>query len=108
VNIPRSTIPAVTHVDQSARLQTVDARSPDLRGILEAFEARTSCPVLINTSFNVRGEPIVCTPEQAIRGFAATGIDALVLEDAILEKDSAARANEKRLRGEHLARYELD
>ncbi|MDX2038558.1 MAG: carbamoyltransferase [Isosphaeraceae bacterium] len=108
VNIPRSTIPAVTHVDQSARLQTVDARSPDLRGILEAFEARTGCPVLINTSFNVRGEPIVCTPEQAIRGFAATGIDALVLEDAILEKDSAARANEKRLRGEHLARYELD
>jgi carbamoyltransferase len=83
----RSEIPGVTHVDHSARVQTVDAeRAPLLHDILVAFEALTGCPVLVNTSFNVRGEPPVCTPEDAYRTFAATGLDALVLEDHVLLK----------------------
>ncbi len=90
----RSTIPAVTHVDFSARLQTVDAaRSPRLHRLLRAFEERTGCPVLINTSFNVRGEPIVCTPEDAWRTFLGTNIDVLVLENFIMlrEKQPGAK-----------------
>ena len=88
VNVVRSEIPAVTHVDFSARLQTVDAdRNPRFYHLLEAFERRTGCPVLVNTSFNVRGEPIVCTPEDAYRCFLATGMDALVMEDIVVAKD---------------------
>jgi len=88
LNVPRSDIPAVTHVDYSARLQTVD-RERDRRFhlLLEHFKARTGCPVLINTSFNVRGEPIVCTPEEAYRCFMATNIDVLVLGDVVLLKE---------------------
>jgi hypothetical protein len=87
VDQPRSDIPAVTHVDYSARVQTVDAeRSPDLRKVLEAFHAETGCPVLVNTSFNVRGEPIVCTPRDAYRCFMMTDMDMLLLEDRILLK----------------------
>ena len=80
-------IPAVTHVDYSARLQTV-ARdtSPEFHAIIEAFDRLTGCPVVINTSFNVRGEPIVCTPEDAYRCFMRTEMDTLVLEDCILRK----------------------
>lgn len=88
VNERRSEIPAVTHVDGSARVQTVNAeRSPRLHEILKAFEARTGCGVVINTSFNVRGEPIVCTPDDAYRCFMRTEMDVLVLEDHILMKD---------------------
>lgn len=88
VNERRSEIPAVTHVDGSARIQTVAAdTSPRFREILEAFEARTGCGVLINTSFNVRGEPIVCTPDDAYRCFMRTEMDVLVLEDHVLVKD---------------------
>jgi carbamoyltransferase len=109
VNIPRSTIPAVTHVDYSARVQTIDRESNSaLYGILSAFYARTGCPVLINTSFNVRGEPIVCSPAEAYRCFLATGIDALVLEDTVLVKDASQREAEERLREKHLAQYALD
>jgi carbamoyltransferase len=83
----RSTIPAVTHLDGSARVQTVDAlRNPGLDRLLRAFEARTGCPVLINTSFNIRGEPIVCSPADAYRCFMATRIDALVVEDCLVLK----------------------
>ncbi len=83
----RSVIPAVTHVDYSARVQTVDAeRNPRFHAILKAFEERTGSPVVINTSFNVRGEPIVCTPEDAYRCFMATHMDVLVLEDCVLLK----------------------
>jgi carbamoyltransferase len=87
VNEVRSSIPAVTHVDYSARLQTV-ARdsSPDFYAIIEAFDRLTGCPVVINTSFNVRGEPIVCTPDDAYRCFMRTEMDTLVLEDCILRK----------------------
>jgi len=88
VNERRSEIPAVTHVDGSARVQTVSAAtSPRFRELLEAFEDRTGCAVLINTSFNVRGEPIVCTPDDAYRCFMRTEMDVLVLEDHILLKE---------------------
>ncbi|HYF45769.1 MAG TPA: carbamoyltransferase N-terminal domain-containing protein, partial [Acidimicrobiales bacterium] len=85
VNQVRSDIPAVTHVDGSARLQTVSEEdSPGFHAVLTAFEELTGCPVLVNTSFNVRGEPIVCTPEDAYACFARTEMDALVLEDCVL------------------------
>jgi carbamoyltransferase len=88
VNERRSEIPAVTHVDGSARVQTVSAAtSPRFREIIEAFEARSGCGVVINTSFNVRGEPIVGTPDDAYRCFMRTEMDMLVLEDHILVKD---------------------
>jgi carbamoyltransferase len=85
VNQVRSDIPAVTHVDWSARIQTVSARTnPRFHRLLRAFEERTGCPVLVNTSFNVRGEPIVCTPEEAYRCFMATEMDALSLGPFLL------------------------
>ena len=83
----RLTIPAVTHVDHSARVQTVErAANPMLHAVLSAFEARTGCPVLVNTSFNVRGEPPVCRPEEAIDGFLRTEMDCLALGDYFIEK----------------------
>jgi len=87
LNVPRSTIPAVTHVDYSARIQTVrrDA-NPLYYDVIDAFYRRTGCPVIVNTSFNVRGEPIVCTPDDAFRCFMRTDMDALVLENFILVK----------------------
>ncbi|MHB8880874.1 MAG: carbamoyltransferase family protein [Thermodesulfovibrionales bacterium] len=87
INIPRSTIPAVTHLDYSARLQTVDGRFNERYfKLITAFYLRTGCPVVINTSFNMRGEPIVCSPEDAYTCFMRTGMDTLVMEDFILEK----------------------
>ncbi len=87
LNATRSRIPAVTHVDGSARVQTVHRETnPRFHALLREFEALTGCPVLINTSFNVRGEPIVCTPEDAYRCFMRTEMDYLVLEDALLSK----------------------
>jgi carbamoyltransferase len=109
VNVVRSTIPAVTHVDQSARVQTVDARrNPRLHALLRAFHRRTGCPVLVNTSFNVRGEPIVGSPEDANRCFRATGMDALVLGDAVLVKDDRGRPVDEAAREEYLAQFQLD
>jgi carbamoyltransferase len=85
--VPRSDIPAVTHVDDSARVQTVHRDDhPQFYRMIEAFKARTGCGVVINTSFNVRGEPIVCTPSDAYRCFMRTDMDALVMEDVILYK----------------------
>ncbi len=79
-------LPGITHVDGSARVQTVDpALAPRFAALLTAFEALTGCPILVNTSFNVRGEPIVCTPADALCCFAASGLDALVLEDCLIE-----------------------
>jgi carbamoyltransferase len=83
---PRSLIPAVTHVDYSARVQTVDERSGRYYSLLRAFERRTGCAVLINTSFNVRGEPIVCTAADAYRCFLATNMDVLVVGNAVMLK----------------------
>ncbi len=89
----RSVVPAITHVDYSARVQTVDAeRHPRFAGILSAFRAKTGCPVLINTSFNVRGEPIVNTPEDAYRCFMGTNMDVLVIDNFILEKANQPNA----------------
>jgi carbamoyltransferase len=88
LNVPRSTIPAVTHVDYSARLQTVRKETnPVYHAILSAFRDRTGCPVVVNTSFNVRGEPIVCSPEDAYRCFMRTAMDALVLENHVLVRE---------------------
>jgi carbamoyltransferase len=87
LNVPRSDIPAVTHLDYSARVQTVHKETnPRYYGLLKAFEEKTGCSVLVNTSFNVRGEPIVCTPEDAYRCFMRTEMDVLVLENCILYK----------------------
>ncbi|MDT7604768.1 MAG: carbamoyltransferase, partial [Acidobacteriota bacterium] len=87
LNVPRSTIPAVTHVDYSARVQTVRREdNPAYYDLIAAFERLTGCPVLVNTSFNVRGEPIVCTPEQAYTCFMRTEMDCLVVGEFVLEK----------------------
>ena len=89
LNVPKSDIPAVTHVDYSARVQTVTQETnPRYYHLLKAFEAETNCGVLINTSFNVRGEPIVCTPEDAFRCFMRTEMDVLVLENCVLLKEN--------------------
>ena len=88
LNVPRSDIPAVTHVDYSARIQTVHRETnPRYHALLSAFQDRTGCPVIVNTSFNVRGEPIVGTPEDAFRCFMGTEIDALALENCFLQKE---------------------
>ena len=87
VNTPRSDVPAITHVDYSARIQTVDReRHPAVYGILQEFKKLTGYGILVNTSFNVRSEPIVCTPEDAYRCFMRTGIDTLVLDDYVVQK----------------------
>jgi carbamoyltransferase len=81
-------VPAITHVDYSARVQTVDGvRHGRFHRLLERFHALTGCPILVNTSFNIRGEPIVCTPEDAYRCFMATDMDCLVLENHLLVKE---------------------
>jgi carbamoyltransferase len=104
----RSVVPAITHVDYSARLQTVDrGRHGRYHKLLSAFADRTGCPVIINTSFNVRGEPIVCTPEQAWRCFLATNMDLLVLEDFVLAKEDQPGAREISA-AEHLAQFQPD
>ena len=91
VAVPRSRVPAITHVDYSARIQTVDAmRHGRFYRLLHRFYELTGCPVIVNTSFNIRGEPIVCTPEDAYRCFMATDIDCLVLENMMLMKDAQA------------------
>jgi len=88
LKVPRSSIPAVTHVDYSARVQTVsEATNPRYAGLIRAFRARTGCPSVVNTSFNVRGEPIVCSPEDAYRCFMRTEMDVLVLENQLLLKE---------------------
>jgi carbamoyltransferase len=87
LNVPRSDVPAVTHVDYSARIQTVHRETnPLYHALIERFEALTGCPVLVNTSFNVRGEPIVCTPRDAYLCFMRTEMDQLVLGSFVLDK----------------------
>ncbi len=104
----RSQVPAVTHVDGSARVQTVDAaRNPLLTELLEAFAGLTGCPVMINTSFNIRGEPVVCSPNDAYRCFMATDIDVLVIGDFLLLKEEQPAGNRPDL-GAYLGRYGND
>jgi carbamoyltransferase len=93
LNIARSDIPAVTHIDYSARIQTVHAdTNPRYHALISAFKARTGCPVLVNTSFNVRGEPIVCTPEDAFRCFMGSELDLLAIGDCLLVKSDQDQA----------------
>ena len=89
LNVARSTIPAVTHVDYSARVQTVDEeRNGRFCRLLRRFRTKSGCSVVVNTSFNIRGEPIVCTPADAYRCFMGTNMDVLVLENVLLLKDA--------------------
>lgn len=105
LNVPRSDIPAVTHVDYSARVQTVHRETnPRYHALLSRFKARTGCPVLVNTSFNVRGEPIVCTPEDAFRCFMGSEIDVLVVENCYLRKEDQDPA----LKLDYKNAFELD
>jgi carbamoyltransferase len=108
LKVPRSKVPAITHVDFSARVQTVDkVRHGRYHKLLDAFRRRTGCPVVINTSFNVRGEPIVCSPEDAYHCFMGTNMDVLVVEDAVLFKEEQPRAQVPD-RDEYLSKFELD
>jgi len=105
LNVSRSEIPAVTHVDYSARIQTVNAETnPRFHRLLGAFKALTGCPVLVNTSFNVRGEPIVCTPEDAFRCFMGNELDVLVVGNCVLRKSEQDPA----LRQDYSSAFELD
>lgn len=105
LNVPRSEIPAVTHVDYSARIQTVHQETnPRYHALISAFKELTGCPVVINTSFNVRGEPIVCTPEDAVRCFMGTEIETLVIGNCMLRKED----QEPALRLNYQNLFELD
>ena len=104
----RSEIPAITHVDYSARVQTVDKeRHGRYYEIIKRFRDKTGCPVIINTSFNVRGEPIVCSPEHAYRCFMATNMDALVVGDFLLLKEDQPQAKQHEIDA-YLAQFALD
>ncbi len=105
LNIPRSDIPAITHVDYSARLQTVhEETNPMFHELLSAFKGKTGCPILVNTSFNVRGEPIVCTPEDAFHCFMGTELDMLVVGNCLLRKEN----QDPKLKQDYKDAFELD
>ena len=104
----RSVLPAITHVDYSARIQTVDAqRHPKLHRLISRFKDKAGCSVIINTSFNIRGEPIVCSPEHAYRCFMATNMDVLVMENQLLYKEEQPQATQHEV-DEYKAQFELD
>ena len=105
LNVKRSSIPAITHVDYSARIQTVHKETnPRYYDLINEFKKNTNCPVLVNTSFNVRGEPIVCSIEDAFNCFMGTNLDLLVIEDFVLFKDQ----QEKSLLKNYKNKFELD
>ncbi|MEZ7881006.1 MAG: carbamoyltransferase C-terminal domain-containing protein, partial [Rhodospirillales bacterium] len=105
LNVQRSDIPAVTHVDYSARIQTVHAEThPQYHALITKFKELTGCPIVVNTSFNVRGEPIVCTPEDAFRCFMGTDTELLVIGNVILHKDKQDPA----LKQDYTQAFELD
>ena len=105
LNVPRSDIPAITHVNYSARIQTVHRETnPRYHKLLSEFKSQTGCPVVVNTSFNVRGEPIVCTPEDAFRCFMGTGIEALAIGNCFLKKE----AQSSNLKEKYTERFDLD
>ncbi len=106
LNIPRSSLPAITHVDYSARIQTVNKETnPRFHKLISAFKERTGCPTIVNTSFNVRGEPIVCSPEDAFRCFMRTEMDVLVLENQVLLKSEQTKIEKDEL---WMEEFELD
>jgi carbamoyltransferase len=105
LNVPRSDVPAVTHVDYSARVQTVHRdTNPRYHALLTRFKERTGCPVIVNTSFNVRGEPIVGTPEDAFRCFMGTEIEVLAIGNCYLRKED----QDASLRRDYRNAFELD
>ena len=106
LNVSRSSLPAITHVDYSARVQTVNKlTNPRYYNLISAFKKRTGCPTIVNTSFNVRGEPIVCTPQDAYRCFMRTEIDILVLQNQILFKTEQPKVEKDET---WLQEFELD
>jgi len=108
LKLKRSIVPAITHVDYSARIQTVDnQRHPKLHRLISRFKEKTGCPVIINTSFNIRGEPIVCSPEHAYRCFMATDMDVLVLQNQILLKSEQPQPKQYN-QTEYMAQFKLD
>ena len=108
VNVPRSTLPAITHVDMSARIQTVDEdRHGRYWRLMKEFKRQTGCGVIINTSFNIRGEPIVCTPEDACRCFMASDMDVLVLENCVLRRTEQPQQDES-VRKKYIESFKLD
>ena len=105
LNIPRSLVPAITHVDYSARIQTVHAdTNPRYHAVISKFKEKTACPIVVNTSFNVRGEPIICSPTDAFKCFMGTEMDALAIGNYILYKEQ----QDKELQENYEERYELD
>jgi carbamoyltransferase len=105
LNVPRSTVPAITHVDYSARVQTVHRETnPRYHSLISRFKLLTGCPVIVNTSFNVRGEPIVCTPEDSFRCFMGTEIETLAVGNCFLRKERQNPA----LRQNYETKFELD
>jgi carbamoyltransferase len=105
LNVQRSEIPAATHVDYSARIQTVHRETnPRYHALLSEFDKQTGCPVLVNTSFNVRGEPIVCTPADAFRCFMGTGIERLAIGNCYLRKED----QDPSLKENYESRFDLD
>ena len=105
LNIKRSSVPAITHVDYSARIQTVhEETNPRYYNLIKEFKKNTGCPVLVNTSFNVRGEPIVCSVEDAFNCFMGTNLDILVIEDFILFKNQ----QDQSLIKDYKNKFELD
>jgi carbamoyltransferase len=105
LNVPRSSIPAITHVDYSARVQTVhEETNPKYYALIKDFKEKTGCPILVNTSFNVRGEPIVCSPEDAFRCFMGTGIEVLVVGNCFLVKEE----QDPELAEDYKDKFELD
>lgn len=105
LNVPRSSVPAITHVDYSARIQTVHAQTnPRYHAFISKPKEKTSCPIVVNTSFNVRGEPIVCSPTDAFRCLMGTELDVLVVGDYLLHKKNQDRS----LKQNYMESYELD
>ncbi len=105
LNVRRSEIPAVTHVDYTARIQTVHKdTNPMYHALISSFKEKTHCPIVVNTSFNIRGEPIVCTPEDAFRCFMGTELDVLVVGQTFLEKPKQALSKDN----SYIKNYELD
>jgi carbamoyltransferase len=105
LNIPRSSVPAITHVDYTARIQTVHkATSPRYHAVITKFKEKTGCPLVVNTSFNVRGEPIICTPTDAFRCFMGTDLDVLAIGNYLLIKENQNVS----LKENYEEKYDLD
>jgi len=105
LNLPRSSVPAITHIDYSARIQTVhEDTNSKYHAVISKFKEKTGCPLVVNTSFNVRGEPIICSPEDAFKCFMGTELDVLAIGNCLLLKED----QNQELKENYEERYELD